>query len=161
LRLTLIAEPQRHWWEAEKMAATDNPFATVIVGRSALSRDSVGQLLGDTAFRVVDQAANVDQLAVKDAHQYEALLLILIADHDALWAVGQVKLFKGLYEASRIAVITEALRITELAPLFQAGANACFQADVRPETFRRSLELVVIEDQATSPNVPLPERRGT
>jgi DNA-binding NarL/FixJ family response regulator len=118
--------------------------ATVLVGRSELSREGLARVLEKTYFRVVASALSVDHLTPSDVQQHEAVLLILDAGQDVEMAKRQVQLFKQLHATAHIAVVTGAIRLADTASLFQAGANACFAEGATTEVFLKSLELVVL-----------------
>jgi len=134
-----------HVADSQGIASGRQPsFATVLVGRSALSLVGLARILDKTNFRVVASATNVDHLAPSDVQEHEAVLLILDAGHDVEAAMRQVQLFKQLHATPRIAVIIGAMRLSDMASLFKAGANVCFAEGATPEIFLKSLELVIL-----------------
>jgi DNA-binding NarL/FixJ family response regulator len=119
-------------------------FATVLIGCSGLLQEVLVRILDETDFQVTASADSVDQLAFIDARQYEAILLIVDARHDAESAIMQVQLFKQLYPVSRVAVLTETDRMDDLASLYLAGTNVCFSNGATLEIFLKSVELAML-----------------
>lgn len=123
----------------------DRAFPTMIVGRSALWRDGVALMLSDTAFKVIDRAADTAQLSFADnRHADEAVSLLLHARDDTAWALGQMESLKGPHATSSVVVMVDAIRRNDLASLFKAGVNACLAEDVMLKVFLKYLELVAV-----------------
>jgi len=134
-------------------AAGPRSFATVLIGRSRLLQEGLARILEKTDFQIVASAASVEQLDLIDVQQQQAVLLIVDDTHEAEIAIREMQLFKQAYPASRIAVLTQTDRMTDIASLFQAGANVCFPKTVPPAIFLKSLELVMLGETILPPTV--------
>ncbi|SDR59453.1 DNA-binding response regulator, NarL/FixJ family, contains REC and HTH domains [Rhizobiales bacterium GAS113] len=119
-------------------------FATVIIGRSGLSREGLACILNAGGFRVVGSASRVSELAENSIRPDQPLLLIIDVGVDVETAIKEIELIKQERPAARIAVLAGSDQIRDLISLFQAGAHACFATKATPDAFLKSLELVML-----------------
>ena len=120
------------------------PFATVLVGPSALLREGLTRILSATNFRIVASTSCVDDLAPTALPQHGSILLIFDAGDDLDAAVGQVERFKEQHPAGRVAVLADRNRSSDIVSAFRAGANAYFMKAAPCDAFIKSLELVML-----------------
>jgi DNA-binding NarL/FixJ family response regulator len=116
----------------------------VLIGCSGLLQEVLARILDETDFQLAASAASVDQLALIDTRQFEAILLVVDARQDAEAAIMQVQLFKQLHPGSRVAVLTETDRMDDLTSLYLAGTNVCFSNGATLEIFLKSVELAML-----------------
>src|SRR5260370_4498598 len=119
-------------------------FATVLTGQGHLFREGLKHILDKSDFDVVASGSSVDELALAPLLKHQPLLLIADAADDPQTAIRQMQLFKQRHPAARIAIVIHTGRMTDIALLFQAGANACFLRGATSLTFLKSLELVML-----------------
>ncbi len=121
------------------------PFATVLVGPSALLREGLTRILSAaTDFRILASASRVDELVWTALPRNRSILLIIDAGDDLNAAVGQVELFKKQHPAGRIAILADHNQPSDIVAAFRAGANAYFIKVAPCEAFIKSLELVML-----------------
>jgi two-component system nitrate/nitrite response regulator NarL len=134
------------------MAPSFPPYSTVLVGGNSLFLEGISRLLKDTDFQVIAGASSVDHVVQEDLPQCNSILLILDATHDQLAsAIRKVEALRRLHAEPRIAVLTNPMRMADIALLLNTGANACFGAETRPAIFLRSLELVMLGERIALP----------
>jgi two-component system, NarL family, nitrate/nitrite response regulator NarL len=120
------------------------PFATILVGPSALLREGLTRILSTTNFRIVASTSCVDNLVLTAQTQHGSILLIIDAGDDFDAAVGQVERFKEQYPTGRVAVLADRNRLNDIVSAFRAGANAYFIKATPCDAFIKSLELVML-----------------
>lgn len=120
------------------------PFATILVGPSALLREGLTRILSAANFRIVASAPCVDEIALTAPPQHGSILLIIDAGDDLDAVVGQVERFKEQYPAGRIAVLADRNLLSNIVSAFRAGANAYFIKVAPCDAFIKSLELVML-----------------
>ena len=120
------------------------PFATVLVGPSALLREGLTRILSVANFRILASAPCVDDLVLTALPQHGSVLLIIDAGGDLDAAVGQVERFKEQHPAGRIAVLADHNLFSDIVSAFRAGANAYFIKVAPCDAFIKSLELVML-----------------
>lgn len=120
------------------------PFATVLVGPSALLREGLTRILSMANFRIVASASCVADLALTALPQHGSILLIIDAGDDLDAAVGQVERFKEQHPAGRIAVLADRNLLSDIVSAFRAGANGYFIKVAPCDAFIKSLELVML-----------------
>jgi hypothetical protein len=118
--------------------------ATMLVGQSSLSMEAIASILDNTEFKVIARACSVDRLAPGDLQRHKTILIILDNGYGVKNALQQIKAFRQLHADPRIAVLTRAPRVADVAMLLHAGANACFEQGIPPAIFLKSLELVML-----------------
>jgi two-component system nitrate/nitrite response regulator NarL len=119
------------------------PFATILVGPSALLREGLTRILSATNFRIVASTSRVDNLVLTQT-QHGSILLIIDAGDDFDAAVGQVERFKEQHPTGRVAVLADRNRLNDIVSAFRAGANAYFIKATPCDAFIKSLELVML-----------------
>jgi two-component system nitrate/nitrite response regulator NarL len=120
------------------------PFATVLVGPSALLREGLARILGAADFRIIASGSCVDDLVPAVLARHRSLLLIIDSGDDLSAAVRQVGLFKERYPLGRIAVLADHNQPTDIASAFRAGVHAYFIKVTPCDAFIKSLELVML-----------------
>ena len=120
------------------------PFATILVGPSALLREGLTRILSATNFRIVASTSCVDDLVFTAQPQHGSILLIIDAGDDLDPAVGQVERFKERHPTGRVAVLADRNRLNDIVSAFRAGANAYFMKAAPCDAFIKSLELVML-----------------
>jgi len=120
------------------------PFATFLVGSSALLRAGLALILSAAEFRVVASASCVDDLPPDLLAQDRSVLLIIDASDDIKRAISQIQQFREKSRCGRTVVVAGHPRLCDMASMIHAGANACFVAATDSETFIKSVELVML-----------------
>jgi DNA-binding NarL/FixJ family response regulator len=119
-------------------------FATVLVGKSALLREGVTQILSAADFHIVASASCVDDSVLTSLPGQQSILLIIDAGDDLDSASGQVQLFKSRHPEARVAVLANHTQPLDIVSAFRAGANALFSKVAHCDAFIKSLELVML-----------------
>ena len=119
-------------------------FATVLVGKSALLREGVTQILSAAGFHIVASASCVDDSILTSLPRQQSMLLIIDAGDDLDSASGQIQLFKSWHPAARVAVLADHTQPHDMVSAFRAGANAIFIKVAHCDAFIKSLELVML-----------------
>src|ERR1700687_317409 len=83
------------------------PFATVLVGPSALLREGLTRILGAADFRIVASGLSVEDIVLSALPRHQSSLLVIDSGDDSNAAVRQVELFKERHPAARIAVLAD------------------------------------------------------
>jgi DNA-binding NarL/FixJ family response regulator len=120
------------------------PFATVLVGPSALLREGLTRILSVANFRIVASTSCVDDLVLTALPKHGSILLIIDAGDDLDTAVGQVERFKEQHPTGRIAVLADHNLLSNIVSAFRAGANGYFIKVAPCDAFIKSLELVML-----------------
>ena len=137
------------------------PFATVIVGPSALQREGLAMILCAANFRIVASQTTLDNLRVEALAKYEATLLIVDASDDPGIAARLIAQFKAIYPPGRIAVLGERSGPADILSAFRAGANAYFGRVSTCEALIKALELVMLGETILPAQLsPLLDRHG-
>jgi two-component system nitrate/nitrite response regulator NarL len=118
--------------------------ATVLVGKSALLREGVTQILGAAGFHIVASASCVDDSILTSLPRQQSILLIIDAGDDLKSASGQVQLFRSRHPAVRVAILADHPQPLDIVSAFRAGANAFFSKVTHCDAFIKSLELVML-----------------
>ncbi|MBV9519719.1 MAG: response regulator transcription factor [Hyphomicrobiales bacterium] len=120
-------------------------FATVLVGSCALFREGLARILSAAEFRIAAAASRVDDVTPGPLPQDQPILLILDVGTDQAATIKDIRLFKGQYPTSRVALVAnhDQLSDSNIVAAFRAGADAYF---LKPscDTFIKSLELVIL-----------------
>jgi DNA-binding NarL/FixJ family response regulator len=125
-------------------AGRQRPVATMLIGPNALFLEGLKHILAKTGFDVVALGSTAEELDLSSARQHHALLFILDAARDTQMTIHQIELFKQQRPDAFITTLIDPNRMTDIALLFQAGANACFAKEVSTSVFLKSLELVMM-----------------
>jgi hypothetical protein len=120
-------------------------FVTVLIGCGGPMQERLERVFDKTDFQVTASTSGVDRLASNDALHRQANLLIVNGRQDTETAIAQVRLIKQVRADSCVAVLTETGLMSDLASLFQAGADLCFAEGANPEIFLKSVELMMGE----------------
>jgi len=126
------------------VTAAQRSFGAILVSESALLLDGLKLILANTDFQIVASGSAVEELDLHHLQKDRSLLFILGAGHDPGTAVRQVEWLKHRRPDARVAILGEIDRMTDMALLFQAGANACFPKEISTPIFLKSLELVMM-----------------
>ncbi|SDR63868.1 two-component system, NarL family, nitrate/nitrite response regulator NarL [Rhizobiales bacterium GAS113] len=126
------------------VVAGSQTFATVLVGRSGLSREGLARILNAGGFQVVGSASRVSELVQNSIRPDQPLVLIIEVGDDVETAIKEIELIKQERPAARIAVLAGSDQIRDLVSLFRAGAHACFAREATPDVFLKSLELLML-----------------
>jgi DNA-binding NarL/FixJ family response regulator len=120
-------------------------FATILVGKSALLREGITQILSAAAdFHIVASAACVNDSVLTSLPRQQSILLIIAAGDDLDSASGQFQLFKSRHPSARVAVLADHAQAVDMVSAFRAGANAFFIKVAHCDAFIKSLELVML-----------------
>jgi two-component system nitrate/nitrite response regulator NarL len=130
--------------EKRRGTMRQRPFATILVGPSALLREGLTRILSATNFRIVASTSCVDDLALTAQSQHGSILLIIDAGDGLDAAVGQVERFKERHPTGRVAVLADRHGLNDIVSAFRAGANAYFMKAAPCDAFIKSLELVML-----------------
>lgn len=125
-------------------ATASQAVATVIIGRSALSREGLVCILSAGGFQVAGSASCVGDLAHNSIRLDQPVLVIIDAGDELETAIKEIELIKQQRPAARIAVLARTDQIRNLASLLRAGAHAFFARTVTPNVFLKSLEFVML-----------------
>jgi two-component system nitrate/nitrite response regulator NarL len=120
------------------------PFATVLVGPSALLREGLSRILGAADFRIIASGPCVDGLVPAVLARHRSVLLIIDAGDDLIAALRQVELFRERHPAGRIAMLADRNQPGDIVSAFRAGAHAYFIKVTPCDAFIKSLELVML-----------------
>jgi two-component system nitrate/nitrite response regulator NarL len=120
------------------------PFATVLVGPSALLREGLARILGAAEFRIVASGSCVDDAVLTAPARHRSVLLIIDSGDDLSAAVRQVELFKERHPDGRIAVLADHNQPADILSAFRAGAHAYFIKVTPCDAFIKALELVML-----------------
>src|ERR1700730_14246481 len=96
-------------------------FPTVLIGQGGLLQEGLNHIFDKTDFDVIACGSTVDDLVLSPLLKHQTLLLIVDAGDDPQTAIRQMELFKEHHPASRVAVLTQTDRMTNIVLLFQAG----------------------------------------
>jgi two-component system, NarL family, nitrate/nitrite response regulator NarL len=120
-------------------------FATILVGKSALLREGITQILSAAAdFHVVASASCVNDSVLTSLPRQQSILLIIAASGDLDSVSGQLQLFKSRHPAARVAVLADHAQAVDIVSTFRAGANAFFIKVAHCDAFIKFLELVML-----------------
>jgi two-component system nitrate/nitrite response regulator NarL len=122
------------------------PFATVLVGPSALVREGLTRILGAANFQIIAAASCVDEVVLTALARHRSVLLIIDCRNDLSAAIRQFALFKERHPGGRIAVLADRNEPSDIASAFRAGANAYFIKLTPSDAFIKSLELVMLRE---------------
>jgi two-component system, NarL family, nitrate/nitrite response regulator NarL len=120
------------------------PFATVLVGPSALIREGLTRILGAADFRIIASGSCVEDAVLTAPARHRSVLLIIDSGDDLSAAVRQVELFKERHPDGRIAVLADHNQPADILSAFRAGAHAYFIKVTPCDAFIKSLELVML-----------------
>jgi two-component system nitrate/nitrite response regulator NarL len=127
------------------------PFATILVGSSALLRECLARVLSAAKFRVVASASRVHDVVLSSLPQNQSILLIIDTSDAPDAAVGQIELFKEQHPTGRIAVLVERFHPGDMISAFRAGANVYFIKAANCGAFIKALELVMLGETILPP----------
>jgi DNA-binding NarL/FixJ family response regulator len=127
------------------------PFATVLVGQTALLREGLARILSAADFRIIGCGARVHD--VVQASQHQPLLLIIdVGDHPNA-AVAEIELFKEQHPSGRVAVLGDQYPLADMVSVFAAGANLYLANSVSCEAFIKALELIMLGETILPPQL--------
>ncbi|HEU5272082.1 MAG TPA: response regulator transcription factor [Xanthobacteraceae bacterium] len=127
------------------------PFATILVGPSALLRHGLARILDAENFRVIASGAHVQDVAPTPQHQ--ALLLVIDAGDEPNGALAEIALFKKQHPSGRVALLAESYVVGDMVSAFSAGANVCFAKSVSCDAFTKALELIMLGETILPPQL--------
>jgi len=129
----------------ESTSMRQRSFATILVGKSALLREGITQILSATGdFHIVVSAARVNDSVLSSLPPQQSILLIIAAGDDLDSASGQLQLFKSRHPSARVAVLADHAQAVDMVSAFRAGANAFFTKVAHCDAFIKALELVML-----------------
>jgi DNA-binding NarL/FixJ family response regulator len=131
------------------------PFATVLVGPSALLREGLAHVLEAAGFRVVASVFRIDDAVLGTLAQYQSILLIVDVGDDRYTIAGYIESFKKQHPTGRVAVLADHYRPSDIVSALQAGANAYFPKVAACHALIKYLELVML-GETILPEVILP-----
>jgi DNA-binding NarL/FixJ family response regulator len=118
-------------------------FATILIGKSILLREGLARILSSTNFRILASVSCADDLLPSKLPQHQPLFIVVHTGDDFDAALEQIDLFRDQHPDSRIAIVADHFRPSELVLAFRAGANGYF-VDMTCAAFIKSLELVMM-----------------
>ena len=127
------------------------PFATILVGQSALLREGLARILGAADFRIIGSGARVQDVMQTSEHQ--SLLLIIEVGDDPDVAVAEIELFKEQHPSGRVAVLADHYPLPDMVSAFAAGANLYFVNSVSCDALIKALELVMLGETILPPQL--------
>ena len=127
------------------------PFATVLVGQSALLREGLARILSAADFRIIGSGARVQD--VIHASQHQSLLLILDVGDNPDATVAEIELFKEQHPSGRVAVLADHYPLPDMVSAFAAGANLYFANSVSCDALVKALELVMLGETILPPQL--------
>lgn len=127
------------------------PYATVLVGQSALLREGLARILSAADFRIVGSGARAQD--VIQTSQHHSLLLIIDVGDDSDVAVAEIELFKEQHPSGRVAVLAAHYTLPNMVSAFAAGANLYFANSVSCDAFLKALELVMLGETILPPQL--------
>src|SRR5215475_1443350 len=113
-------------WRVIWEACMRRPFATVLVGPSALLREGLTRILGAADFRIIASSSTVDDAVLTALARHRSVLLVVESGDDLSGAVRQVELFKERHPEGRVAVLADHNQPSDILSAFRAGAHAYF-----------------------------------
>lgn len=128
------------------------PFATVLVGQSALLREGLARILSAANFRIVGSGARVQDVIQTSQHQQPLLLIINVGD-EADVAIAEIELFKEQHPSGRVAVLANHFPLPDMVSAFAAGANLYFANSVSCDAFVKALELIMLGETILPPQL--------
>ena len=127
------------------------PFATVLVGQSALLREGLARILSSADFRVIGSGVRVQD--VIHISQDQSLLLIIDVGDEPDAAVAEIDLFKEQHPSGRVAVLADHYPLPDMVSAFAAGANLYFANSVSCDAFIKGLELIMLGETILPPQL--------
>jgi two-component system nitrate/nitrite response regulator NarL len=127
------------------------PFATVLVGQSALLREGLARILSAADFRIVASGARVQD--VIQASQHQSLLLIIDVSDEPDAAIAEIELFKEQHPSGRVAVLADHYPLHDMVSAFAAGANLYFANSVSCDALIKALELIMLGETILPPQL--------
>src|SRR5437868_4841863 len=127
-----------------KVLPRSRSFAVVVLGRSAILREGIAQVLRTAGFRNVVSQPMLDDIPPKLLPQYERILFIVVARDELDPAIRQITILKDQHPAARIAVLIDDLATDNIMSILRAGAHACFTEPGTCDVFFKSLELIML-----------------
>jgi two-component system nitrate/nitrite response regulator NarL len=127
------------------------PFATILVGPSALLRHGLARILDAENFRVIASDAHVQDVAPTPQHQ--TLLLVIDAGDEPSAALAEIALFKKQHPSGRVALLADNYVVGDMVSAFSAGANVCFAKSVSCDAFTKALELIMLGETILPPQL--------
>ena len=127
------------------------PFATILVGQSALLREGLARILSAADFRIIGSGARVQD--VTQTSQHQSLLLIINVGDAPDVAVAEIELFKEQHPSGRVAVLADHYPLPDMVSAFAAGANLYFANSVSCDAFIKALELVMLGETILPPQL--------
>jgi DNA-binding NarL/FixJ family response regulator len=118
-------------------------FATILVGKSMLLRAGLASILRSTNFRILASVSCTEDVVASKIQQHRPLFIVVHVGDDFDAALEQIILLRDQHPDSRIAIVTDHHRPSELVSAFRAGANGYF-VDMTSAAFIKSLELVMM-----------------
>ncbi|WJR77312.1 LuxR C-terminal-related transcriptional regulator [Bradyrhizobium sp. NP1] len=126
-------------------------FATVVIGKNSLRREGLAGILRSAHFRILASVSCADDLLTSKVQPEQTLFLIIHNGDDFDAAIEQIELFKERHSGSRIALVADHYRLTELVSAFRAGATGYFVDLMSCDAFIKSLELVMMGETVFPP----------
>jgi len=127
------------------------PFATLLVGHSALLREGLARILSAADFRIIGSGARVHDVA--QTSQHHPLLLIIEVGDDPNAAVAEIELFKEQHPSGRVAVLGDQYPLVDMVSAFAAGANLYFANSVTCDALIKALELIMLGETILPPQL--------
>ena len=126
-------------------------IAIVLVGKSILLREGLARILRSANFRILASVSSADDLLPSKYQLHQPLFLVIRTGDDCDVALEQIKLFRNQHPSSRIAIVADHYRLSELTSAFRAGANGYFVDAMACDVFIKSVELVMMGETIFPP----------
>src|ERR1051325_702457 len=127
------------------------PFATILVGQSALLREGLTRILSAADFRIIGSGVRVQDV-IQPAQDQPLLLIIDVGDEPEA-AVAEIELFKEQHPSGRVAVLADHYPLPDMVSAFAAGANLYFANSVSCAAFIKALELIMLGETILPPQL--------
>lgn len=116
--------------------------SSIIIGATSLLREGISTTIGRSHFRVIAQAATLDNLRLSFSSR-PALCICIVSDPASSETLLTVSALRGRFPSSSIAVLLERRESSELDILFKAGAHGCLPVSISAEALTVALDLLV------------------
>ena len=118
-------------------------FATILIGKGVLVREGIARIVRAENFRILASVSSLEELATTASAQ-QLLFLIVQISHDFDLAIKQIERVRDQHPNSRIVIVSDHHRPSELDLALQAGANGYFVSAISCNVFVKSIELVMM-----------------
>lgn len=117
-------------------------IATIIVGPNDAFREAISNSLRPAAFRVVASKPTLIEINSGEIPRSERCLVVVECAESPHLLAAQIAQLKRQNPMVRVALMGKRWQLTDIAAVFQAGANAYFAEATTSEEFLKAIELI-------------------